>query len=269
MQTGFTTKTFETLIRGGAVSFDELCTWGAQAGLDFVEIRDFDGSLDADRALRFADVAVAAGLHPMLAWDGPDVLSGAGAALWHGHVEMAARLPEPRYCRVTLAPGLVENGGYPRADYRRLEDALRAIADAATSWSVALALENSFEQLWLADSEESVGFVEAVERLGSCRVCFDPTNLVVNAGEPAGKARDDVAAFLTRYRERIAYLHLKSSVAGTLKPELVADADVPPDAVVGGLPTDAMVCIELPDQSALGAAKERIADGTAVVENLA
>jgi sugar phosphate isomerase/epimerase len=182
---------------------------------------------------------------------------------------MAAQFPKPRYCRVTLAPRLVSGGGYTRADFERLEENLRPIAEAATSRDVALALENSFERLWLGDEEASVGFAEAVERLGACRVCFDPTNLVVNAGESASRAREAVAAFLTRYRERIAYLHLKSSVSGAMKPELVSGADIPPDAVVPALPGDALVCIELPDQSAFEAGKARIAGGKAVVETLA
>jgi hypothetical protein len=54
-----------------------------------------------------------------------------------------------------------------------------------------------------------------------------------------------------------------------MKPELVSGADIPPDAVVPALPGDALVCIELPDQSAFEAGKARIAGGKAVVETLA
>lgn len=268
IRTGFTTKTLESLILDDALSFDELCRRGAEIGFDFVEIRDFDGNLDAETGRRFADQAMAAGLHPMLAWDGESVLSGAGEETWFDHIEMAARFPKPRYCRVTLAPGLVVAGGYGRADFDRLRERLRPVLETAVSRGVGLALENSFERLWVGDESSSVGFAEAVEQLPSCRVCFDPTNLVVNAGESPAEARAAVTGFLDHYEDRIAYIHLKSSIAGTLRPELVDDADIPPTTVVSAMQTGARLCMELPNQPSLHSAMARLAKANAIVETL-
>ena len=248
MTIGLTTKTFQSVLNAREVGYGELFAWAREYGFDFVEIRDFDGRMESGELQHISDVAVQNGLHPLLAWDGDDVLSRAGAQNWARHVSVAGRFPEPRYCRVTLAPRHVMNGGYPENVFRRLEQKLLGLAKTAAADGVLLALENSFEQLWPSNEEGVIGFAEAIDRLDSCRICLDPTNLIVNAAEPRGGIQAELQRFIGQYKSSIAYIHLKSSIAGSLQSELVAHDDVGIAMVVQSFYGEKPVCVELPDQ---------------------
>lgn len=266
MTIGFTTKTFETVLSAGELGYGELFEWARESGFDFVEIRDFDGRMESSDLQRIGDVAVQSGLHPLLAWDGDDPLSPAGPQNWSRHVSVAATFPKPRYCRVTLAPRHARNGGYPEDVFRRLEQELLGLAETAGADEVVLALENSFEQLWPSNDEGVIGFSQAIDRLDPCRICLDPTNLIVNAAEPIGEIHAKLERFIKRYKSSIVYVHLKSALGGSLQPELVPQDDVQIGVVVQSFDAEKPVCVELPDQPDFNTGEARARRAKSLIE---
>lgn len=236
---GFTTSTFKKALARGEKGYEDILRWASIEYFDFLELRDSGGELSEQAIHRFSFNALGTGMHPLLAWDCPDPLTREGEMTWKREIEAAAMLPEPRVCRVTIAPQRVGSAGWYDEDLAaRVAEKIADIVRLADRDNVVLALENSFESI--------EGFANMLERIPASKVCLDPTNFLTNAGEPLEDFEAPMRAFVRRFEDRIAYVHLKSSTGCSLDRHLRARGDFDLCVFLESFGTEPWLCIEVP-----------------------
>lgn len=261
---GFTTMTFKPALQAGTLDLPELFQWGADRGFSWVEVRDFDSDFSEDQVRQIRMLAEDCGLRPHYAWDSTSLFAGTDQERIRKGIERAALFGAGTCSRIVIAPERIgaETGtvDYSAADLAIISGHIRDTIAYAVGRGVIPVFENSVETLR--------GFDALLEDIPEMRMTLDSANSFVaeNTGEPLTwpMFRD----FIIRRRDRIPYVHLKSSRSGTVVPELLENGDVPLAELLSLLNETAWLCVELPAEGTPACCFQRLEDGFERVRRL-
>lgn len=247
--------TFKPVLLAGGIAWDRLLHWGAAEGFAWVELRDFALDLAVVQLREAKATADRLGLRIHYAWDGADVADADPARFLRG-IRHAALFGAGTCARVVVAPAAVERatGRYAERDLDRLAIRLEEYLRVAAEHGITLAFENSAETL--------AGFEALLARVPGLDAALDTANCFAAAaatGTPL--SWNELKGFVQRRRGRIPYVHLKSSVAGVVQPDLLAHGDFPLGELLPLLAENAWLCVELPADGDLASCQARIRRG--------
>ncbi len=247
--------TFKQVLLAGEITLDELMSWGSTQGFGWIELRDFDLDFTVECLREAKAAADRAGLRVHYAWDGACAGDLDPARFFRG-IRNAALFGPGTCARVVLAPEAVEraNGAYPKRELDRLGSRLEEYMGAAADHGITLVFENSAETI--------AGFEALLDRVPGLNVALDTANcFAAAAAAGAPLSWSELKGFVRRRSGQIPYVHLKSSIAGTVQPELLDHGDFPLGELLPLLPENVWRCVELPADGDLQSCVARVARG--------
>ena len=242
---GVTTQTFKAVLETGACKEADILKWAAGAGFSWVEVRDFDGSMSVGSLVALRDLSLDLGIRIHYAWDGADLYLDGEESYLRG-LKRAAVFGEGTCSRITIAASYLasrEKAGYPVEVFDILRKRIEHIIRAAAREGIVPVFENSYEPM-VSEGYHS-GFADFFSIPGFM-MTLDAANFLNIAQARRSCSADEVLSFIRAYRDKIPYVHLKSTVAGVLCDILTGEADLAAREILDEALAARWACLELP-----------------------
>lgn len=266
MNLGLTTQTFTNVLTSRQCCEEEILDFAAEIDLNWVELRDKGLHYSADRLHALKQYAESKNIRIHYAWDAGSILDDGALEEYTCGIRNAALFGDGTISRVTLDTTWImksEGIGYSRCIFEKMTDRIQAVQELADKMGTVLAFENAFEPV---SCQDGFSFPEFFEVIPNMKMTFDSANFLNREQQKQLPKPEQVKEFYCRWKDRIPYLHLKSTVRNTMSPVLEENADFSFQEFLGD--HTKWFCIELPAQPLvrqcmenLLASKEKIQNG--------
>lgn len=255
---GLTTNSFFPSLQSEEIDYNEILQWAVEAGFTWIEIRDPKACFNLDMVRNLGILADELGIEANLAWDNTDLGSDFDLNVWKGQLEKASVFKGQRFSRVTLSPSLVDttNSGYNHVDFQQIVTNVETVLKLAKEKGVRIVLENSLESLTAAG--DYIGIDEFMIKAGNSDLCLDFSNLLITENVSLRPSVSQIYSFVDLYKNRIPYVHFKSTINNQLLDYFKSEADLSVPELLRLLKNGTYLCVELPPQRNPDQLKERI-----------
>ena len=265
---GVTTNSFSPSLEKGEIDYNEIMQWAVEAGFSWIEIRDSKADFSLDMVRDLGVLADKLGMEANLAWDNTDIGRKFELDVWKKQLEKASVFKGQRFSRVTLSPSSVDlaNSGYSQAAFKEILKNVEIVLLLAKEKGVRLVFENSFESLTSAVGY--IGINKFMIKVGNSNLCFDFSNLLLTEQASLRPSPSQIYSFINIYKDRIPYVHFKTTYKNSLLDFFEGEADLSVTSVVKELKAGTYLCVELPAQGNLDLLKERILSAKDYIEGV-
>lgn len=251
---GITTRTFMQPILNGKITSEKLMKWAAGLGFQWIEIRDNGCEMSKAYLMGLKELGKSLGINLHYAWDGSDLLKTGDEELFKRGIDNAVIFGEGTFSRITIAGSAMKSvqsqRGYLKEDFGSLCKIIKKYNEFASSKKICIVYENSLESV-AGDGVTYFGMRELMQTNGDMKMTFDPGNFLNRDQEKKLPTWDQVKEFYIEFKDRIPYIHLKSTKDNILTDNLVMDGDIDIRGLVCMASEKDIICIELPAQDEL------------------
>lgn len=251
MNIGFTTQTFIECIHLKQINELKLLDFAKDNGFNWIEIRDKSFHITDEILKSFAEEKE---LRVHYAFDGYTLEADNYLEIFEKIAKRAAIFGEGTFSRVIISNKLKDIDRehiYCTDDFNMLKERIENVIEIANKYKVIFAFENVFESVR--------GYSQLFDSIPNMDITLDTANFLVQDSEKI----EEINEFCEKYKERIKYIHIKSTVNNKLQNNLVLDGDFNWGSFIND--SNKWYCIELPAESDIQICKNKVVNAIEMI----